>query len=50
MINLYLRLNLNLPLAGWWILIATLALSFLTFAVIEKPFSKIRLPLNGEKR
>jgi peptidoglycan/LPS O-acetylase OafA/YrhL len=44
MIHIYLRTNLNLPLAGWWTLAATLALSFLTFHFIEKPFSKIRLP------
>jgi peptidoglycan/LPS O-acetylase OafA/YrhL len=48
LIVVYTRYNLNLPLAGWWILAATLALSFLAFRFIEKPFSKIRLATQGE--
>ena len=48
MINLYAKSSWNLPLAGWWILAATVALSVLTFVFIEKPFSKIRLALPAE--
>jgi peptidoglycan/LPS O-acetylase OafA/YrhL len=45
LITVYSRWNPNLPLAGWWILAATIALSFLTYRLIEKPFSKIRLTI-----
>ncbi len=49
MINLYAASSWNLPLAGWWILAATVALSILTFTFIERPFSKIRLASGPEK-
>jgi len=47
-LRLFLHWKPDLPLAGWWILAATLAISFLSFSFIEKPFSKIRLASSAE--
>jgi peptidoglycan/LPS O-acetylase OafA/YrhL len=43
LIKLHDQLGWNLPFAGWWILAATIALSLLSFSLVERPFSRIRL-------